>query len=538
MAADAAQGHVLGNFHTYYSFNPANERLRFMDTETRQALRHGLLRAGGSSESATILDVGCNEGDLTIGLYKSLVGGNEDTTIAAPLDVVTFDVSSVSQLNELAQRKKLSVSYIFSEEEQSGSSEHRRHFVCELRVNGSSVVVRGAGVSKKVAKAKAAGAALAKLTQSEGGSTNDATTVSNELPEKDAAPATSTAHSDSTLSPADRKPLYVLGIDVDAELISRASQKPVPCPQQDAVEFAHADVMESSAFRSIVDTFLRRAGRVLPSDERRAFDLITLFSVTMWIHLNHGDDGLWRFLGTVADMTEHLIVEPQPWKCYRNALKRLARLRAPVPPSFKGLQVRENVLDKMDAFLRERFRFRAPLGKTNWSRPMLLYSRSPIEVSLITESKAAIGIATSMGITVMIGWYTLRVMDRYAFTAVLNGWLGSWSKSKALGVFARAGDLAIHFVFPIALLVFFLPNVRAWMCIPALISSRLWSRFVVGEGGFPKADHVYRFVPPRSQHFWNTAYRMELVLNVLVPCCCHLVHQSGLYDQLADGLVL
>ncbi|GLD91548.1 hypothetical protein PINS_up000081 [Pythium insidiosum] len=157
--------------------------------------------------------------------------------------------------------------------------------------------------------------------------------------------------------------------------------------------------------------------------------------------------------------------------------------------------------------------------------------------SLVTESKAAIGIATSMGITVMIGWYTLRVMDRYAFTAVLNGWLGSWSKSKMLGIVARAGDLAIHFVFPIALLVFFLPHVRAWMCIPALISSRLWSRFVVGESGFPKADHVYRFVPPRSQHFWNTAYRMELVLNVLVPCCCHLVHHSGLYDQLADGLI-
>jgi hypothetical protein len=37
----------------------------------------------------------------------------------------------------------------------------------------------------------------------------------------------------------------------------------------------------------------------------------------MWIHLNHGDDGLWAFLEQVSSMTDHLIVEPQPWKCYR-----------------------------------------------------------------------------------------------------------------------------------------------------------------------------------------------------------------------------
>ncbi|GLD91549.1 hypothetical protein PINS_up000082 [Pythium insidiosum] len=377
MATDAAQGHVLGNFHTYYSFNPANERLRFMDAETRRALRNGLLYSGEHRDTATILDVGCNEGDLTIGLYNALVDESSDQTTAAPVDVVTFDVSSVSNLNELVQRRKLSVSYNFSEEAESGSSEHRRNFVCELRIDGSKVVVRGTGVSKKVAKAKAAGAALALLKDSEGAAPQSNSTESNEKPAKDSEPQSVTPRPASP-SRSNRKRLHVLGIDVDAELIERASQKAVSCVDSDTISFAHADVMETSAFRSTIQEFMK-VTRETSSAERRSFDLVSLFSVTMWIHLNHGDDGLWSFLGTIADMTEHLLVEPQPWKCYRNALKRLARLRAHIPPSFKGLQVRENVLEKMDAFLRERFRFCAPLGKTNWSRPMLLYSRSPID---------------------------------------------------------------------------------------------------------------------------------------------------------------
>ena len=47
-----------------------------------------------------------------------------------------------------------------------------------------------------------------------------------------------------------------------------------------------------------------------------------------------------------------------------------------------------------------------------------------IVVSHITASKAALGIATTMGITIMVGWYTLRIFDRYSFTALLHGWLG------------------------------------------------------------------------------------------------------------------
>lgn len=66
--------------------------------------------------------------------------------------------------------------------------------------------------------------------------------------------------------------------------------------------------------------------------------------------------------------------------CCSNAIKRLGRLGAEIPKSFRELKVRNDVVEKIDAFLLDagRFRFKADLGKTNWSRPVVLYSRRAI----------------------------------------------------------------------------------------------------------------------------------------------------------------
>ncbi|EGZ28090.1 hypothetical protein PHYSODRAFT_475526 [Phytophthora sojae] len=157
-------------------------------------------------------------------------------------------------------------------------------------------------------------------------------------------------------------------------------------------------------------------------------------------------------------------------------------------------------------------------------------------IAHLLASEAALGIATSMGITIMVGWYSLRVFDRYAFTAILNGWLGVWASSPLLGIAARVGDILLHLLVPMLLVSCYLPLVRVWMSVPALISSRLWSHFVVGGGVFPKADHIYRFSPPRSQHFWNAAYKMELMLNLLVPLFCVLAHQRSFWVYVATAI--
>ena len=65
---------------------------------------------------------------------------------------------------------------------------------------------------------------------------------------------------------------------------------------------------------------------------------------------------------------------------HRNALKRLQRMGIEVPASFKALKVRTDVVEKMVSFLLEsgRFRHKAFFGKTNWSRAVMLFSRTKI----------------------------------------------------------------------------------------------------------------------------------------------------------------
>ncbi|CEG49447.1 double stranded rna [Plasmopara halstedii] len=362
--ASNATGHVLGNFHAYYSFNPVRERLRFMNTNIINALRRELLvndpSMAKSEVTSTVLDVGCNEGDLTIALYDALNGRAEVYNSNQIDNVAEFDLRNISILNDRIQKEKKQVEYSILD---MGDSCHRRRYVCELQID-SKLMGRGEGVSKKVAKAKAAGAALRLLLNS-----ND---------QKPEVQNGETSYHGIALPLTDeelatRKVLLVLGVDIDEDLINRAAKKNVQLTKGDTVHFCHVDIM-TNKFCKTIAAFTALNQR---STAERKFNLVTCFSLTMWIHLNHGDEGLWKFLETISDMTEHLIIEPQTWKCYRNAQKRLIRMRVDVPHSFRKLNVRMDVIEQIDAFLLApgRFRYKAHLGKTNWSRNVILYSR-------------------------------------------------------------------------------------------------------------------------------------------------------------------
>lgn len=238
---------------------------------------------------------------MTIGLYDALDGRAVLADANQIDDVANFDLANISTLNERMQKEKRQVEYLIQDE---GETSHRRRYVCELQIDGKTMG-HGEGVSKKVAKAKAAEVALKALDGTERKEKEQETkavekVVPEQLPLTEAELAT-------------RKPLLVLGVDIDEVLIERAAKKSVQLTEGDAVQFRHVDVM-TSKFSKEITPFLELATR---STAERKFDLITCFSVTMWIHLNNGDDGLWKFLETVSDMTEHLIIEPQTWKCYR-----------------------------------------------------------------------------------------------------------------------------------------------------------------------------------------------------------------------------
>ncbi len=107
-----------------------------------------------------------------------------------------------------------------------------------------------------------------------------------------------------------------IGIDLDQGLIERAKENVV-----DGVQFFQLDIMSDKAdvfFASLLKTY-----------NRTRFDLITCFSVSMWIHLNHGDDGLRIFIQKLSTYARYLLLEPQPWRCYQTAARRMRKLKQP-----------------------------------------------------------------------------------------------------------------------------------------------------------------------------------------------------------------
>lgn len=111
---------------------------------------------------------------------------------------------------------------------------------------------------------------------------------------------------------------------------------------------------------------------------RKRFDIVFCFSTTMWIHLNHGDAGLESLLTCLASWADNVIIEPQPWKCYRNAARRLRRANRPPFPFFESLIYRSNVHDHIENVFRNRLgmELHAHLGHSEWQRPVLWYRRA------------------------------------------------------------------------------------------------------------------------------------------------------------------
>ena len=76
---------------------------------------------------------------------------------------------------------------------------------------------------------------------------------------------------------------------------------------RDHVHFLTIDLMDDSQkVHQQLTSFLSKDGR-----DKAEFDLVSVFSITMWIHLNHGDTGLEQFLDLVCSLGRHVLIEPQ-----------------------------------------------------------------------------------------------------------------------------------------------------------------------------------------------------------------------------------
>ncbi|XP_049852731.1 probable RNA methyltransferase CG11342 isoform X2 [Schistocerca gregaria] len=101
------------------------------------------------------------------------------------------------------------------------------------------------------------------------------------------------------------------------------------------------------------------------------------FLVTMWIHLNYGDEGLIKFLKDLCAWTKVLVIEPQPWKCYRAAARRLWRAKGKTFPELDALTIRHNVETEIEDILEKKCNFSKVLETTSedWKRKIIFFRR-------------------------------------------------------------------------------------------------------------------------------------------------------------------
>lgn len=161
-----------------------------------------------------------------------------------------------------------------------------------------------------------------------------------------------------------QRQLHILGFDLDETLIERANRaNPFP----DNVSFISLDV---TADTEALQDFLRLYSRP-------RFHLCLCLAVTMWIHLHHGDQGLLRLLSDLASRSERLLLEAQPWKCYRAAARRLRKLGRSDFQHFKTLGIRGDMAGHAREHLEKScgMELVQSFGSTTWDRKLLLFRR-------------------------------------------------------------------------------------------------------------------------------------------------------------------
>ncbi|KAF4097294.1 pre-miRNA 5'-monophosphate methyltransferase [Onychostoma macrolepis] len=175
------------------------------------------------------------------------------------------------------------------------------------------------------------------------------------------------SHEDAPGSDFSKREVYLLGCDLDQDLIFRA-QNSNPFPQN--IQFIPLDITDDPESRIVLESYFGRFG--CPR-----FHLCTCFAVTMWVHLNHGDAALLSLLSRLASLCEYLLLEAQPWKCYRSAARRLRKLGRSDFDHFKTLEIRGD----MAAHAREHLEKQCSMelvqsfGNTTWDRSLLLFKR-------------------------------------------------------------------------------------------------------------------------------------------------------------------
>lgn len=160
--------------------------------------------------------------------------------------------------------------------------------------------------------------------------------------------------------------IHILAVDVDPTLITRAKDG----SQISNITYTCLDITENNVLE-----YLEKYLRVF---NKTTFDVSFCFSVTMWIHINNGDTGLLSFLQLIKDVSERVIIEPQPWKCYRNAQRRLKKAGGDFP-LYKSIEIRSDVVEKIVEFMSQaNYTMVITSISSSWNRKIYSFQRNRI----------------------------------------------------------------------------------------------------------------------------------------------------------------
>ena len=157
--------------------------------------------------------------------------------------------------------------------------------------------------------------------------------------------------------------VVMLGVDLDPLLVERAANK---FSQTDKLEFRVLDILGAGVTSQLE--------KYLASQDRTRFDLVSVFSVTMWVHINHGDQALEELVRRLVGLARFVLVEPQPWKCYQTAARRMRKLGKEEFPQLKHLKMRGPGVDLqiVQLFKDSGMELVQDFGESKWSRKLVL----------------------------------------------------------------------------------------------------------------------------------------------------------------------
>uniref|UniRef100_K3X3X7 RNA methyltransferase n=1 Tax=Globisporangium ultimum (strain ATCC 200006 / CBS 805.95 / DAOM BR144) TaxID=431595 RepID=K3X3X7_GLOUD len=272
--------HRVGNFRSYYTFRLGQSRQGELEEDPRLVVLEAQWFTGKRG-----LDIGCNSGDLTLAIAKRF----------EPSYLLGVDVDA-----QLVSRARTNL----------------KEVIQQMRIEEAFKTIPAAQTSGAHGAADTNGAVTEKKTE-----TSISSDGTNEVDPNDEVETQKEKVSEQPPPPTDSN----TGATIAAQKPDAfANEMPLSFrlwkPPVQAGESLPRSLGKASTGTTFpLNVVFKREDVVSDTHAGKDYDFITCFSVTKWIHLFHGDDGIKKVFAQVFALLApggRFIVEPQPWKSY------------------------------------------------------------------------------------------------------------------------------------------------------------------------------------------------------------------------------